>query len=61
MNMAVALAASRWNELEADADAPARMRTWLDETERRAVVRRAEARAEAVRLVRGWFDGCFGC
>jgi hypothetical protein len=36
MNMAIALAASRW----------------------RAVVRGADARAEAIRLARGWFADC---
>ena len=58
MNMAIALAASRWNEFAAEADAEHRMNGWLDEVERRAVVRKAEARAEAIRLARGWFSDC---
>jgi hypothetical protein len=58
MNMALALALSRWLEWAPDPDARARMRAWLDEVERRAVRRRAEARAEAVRLARTWFDEC---
>jgi hypothetical protein len=58
MNMALALALSRWLEWASQPDAPARMRAWLDEVERRAVRRRAEARAEAVRLARAWLDGC---
>jgi hypothetical protein len=36
------------------------MRAWLDEVERRAVVRGADARAEAIRLARTWFDDCLG-
>ena len=56
MNMAIALAASRWNEF-AD-DAVARMRAWLAEVERRAVERNAAARVEAVRQARDWFDAC---
>jgi len=31
---------------------------WLDEVERRAVVREAHARAEAIRLARTWFADC---
>ncbi|HEX5469834.1 MAG TPA: hypothetical protein VFW80_12385 [Gaiellaceae bacterium] len=58
MNMAIALAASRWNEFEAETDAAARMEAWLDEVERRAIVRGANARAEAIRLARGWFEDC---
>jgi hypothetical protein len=58
MNMAIALAVSRWNEFAADQDAVARMRAWLDEVERRALVRKAEARAEAIKLARSWFDEC---
>jgi hypothetical protein len=58
MNMAIALAASRWNEFAADQDAVALMRAWLDEVERRALVRKAEARAEAIKLARSWFDEC---
>jgi hypothetical protein len=58
MNMAIALAASRWNEFAPEPEAVPRMNAWLDEVERRAVVRGAEARAEAVRLARGWFTDC---
>jgi hypothetical protein len=58
MNMAIALAASRWHEFSAEPGAVPRMRAWLDEVERRAVVRKADARAEAIRLARRWFDGC---
>jgi hypothetical protein len=58
MNMAIALAASRWNEFACETDAAARMRAWLDEVERRALLRKADARAEAIRLARGWFDDC---
>ena len=58
MNMAIALAASRWNEFASKPHAAERMNAWLDEVERRAVVRGAEARAEAVRLARGWFADC---
>jgi hypothetical protein len=36
------------------------MRSWLDEVERRAVRRGAEARAEAFRLAREWLEGCSG-
>jgi hypothetical protein len=58
MNMAIALAASRWNEFAAGAEPVARMKAWLDEVERRAVVRGADARADAIRLARAWFDEC---
>jgi len=58
MNMAIALTASRWNEFAAEPDAVTRMRAWLDEVERRALVRGADARAEAIRLARSWFDDC---
>jgi hypothetical protein len=58
MNMAIALAASRWNEFAPEPDAVSRMNAWLDEVERRAVVRGADARAEAIRLARGWFADC---
>lgn len=58
MNMAVALAASRWNEFADAAEPVARMGAWLAEVERRAVARNAEARVEAVRQVRAWFDAC---
>jgi len=58
MNMAIALAASRWNEFVDEPDAVERMNAWLDDVERRATVRGAEARAEAVRLARTWFIDC---
>ena len=58
MNMAIALAASRWNEFASEPDAVVRMNEWLDEVERRAVVRGAEARAEAITLARRWFNDC---
>lgn len=58
MNMAIALAASRWNEFALEPDAEQRMNAWLDEVERRAVVRGAEARSEAIRHARGWFREC---
>jgi hypothetical protein len=60
MNMAIALAASRWNEFAGDDDPVGRMNAWLDEVERRAVVRGADARAEAIRLARSWFTDCLG-
>jgi hypothetical protein len=58
MNMAIALAASRWNEFAEEPEPVPRMEAWLDEVERRAVVRGAEARIEAIRLARGWFRDC---
>jgi hypothetical protein len=58
MNMAIALAASRWNELAAGSDAVADMRAWLDEVRRRAVVRNAHARVEAIDRARRWFEAC---
>jgi hypothetical protein len=58
MNMALALTVSRWLEEAEEPGAPARMRAWLDEVERRAVRRRADARAEAARLAREWFEEC---
>jgi hypothetical protein len=58
MNMAIALAASRWNEFAAQDDAVERMRAWLDEVRRRAEVRGARARVEAVGRARAWFDAC---
>jgi hypothetical protein len=58
MNMAIALAASRWNEFAESDNAVARMHAWVDEVERRAVVRGADARAEAIRLARSWFTDC---
>ena len=58
MNMAIALAASRWNEFAAGDDDAARMRAWLGEVHRRAVARNARARAEAFEQARAWFDEC---
>jgi hypothetical protein len=58
MNMAIALAASRWNEFAAAEDAVPRMRAWLDEVRRRAVERKAEARIDAIDRARDWFDAC---
>lgn len=58
MNMAIALAASRWNEFAAGEDSVPRMRAWLDEVERRAVLRNASARVDAIRRARGWFEAC---
>ena len=60
MNMAVALAASRWNEFAAETDAVEQMRAWLDEVERRALARNAHARAEAIKRARSWFEECAG-
>jgi hypothetical protein len=58
MNMAIALAASRWNELAAEPEAVASMRAWLEEVRRRAVARNAQARVEAIEQVGVWFDAC---
>ena len=58
MNMAIALAASRWNEFAPEGDAVERMRAWLDEVRRRAVVRDAHARVEAIDRAKAWFDAC---
>ena len=58
MNMAVALAASKWNEFAEGDDAIPRMRDWLEEVERRAEIRNATARAEAIERVRDWFEAC---
>jgi hypothetical protein len=58
MNMAIALAASRWNELAGEPQPVERMRAWLDEVRRRADVRGTEARIEAFDRARGWFDEC---
>jgi hypothetical protein len=58
MNMAVALAASKWNEFATGDDPIARMRDWLEEVRRRAVVRDATARAEAIEQARQWFEAC---
>jgi hypothetical protein len=58
MNMAIALAASRWNEFAVEDDAVERMRAWLDDVRRRAEVRGAWARLEAIDRARKWFDAC---
>ena len=58
MNLANALAASRWNEFAAGPLPVERLAAWLDEVERRAVERGADARAEAIRLARTWFEDC---
>jgi hypothetical protein len=60
MNMAIALAASRWNEFASHPDAVPRMRAWLAEVRRRAVERNAHARVEAIDRARAWFDACAG-
>lgn len=51
MNMAIALAASKWLELGRDEQ---RMRAWIAATAARAESRGAAARAEAMRLVADW-------
>jgi hypothetical protein len=61
MNMAIALSVSRWNELAAGRDPVGEMRAWLDEVRRRAVVREACARVEAVDRAREWFEACLRC
>jgi hypothetical protein len=58
MNMTIALAASRWNELAQGPDPVEGMRAWLDEVRRRGVVRDARARVEAVDRARAWFEAC---
>jgi hypothetical protein len=58
MNMTIALAASRWNELARGQDPVERMRAWLDEVRRRAVVRDARARIDGVDRARAWFEAC---
>jgi hypothetical protein len=58
MNMALALAASRWLEFVEEDEPVARMRAWLDQVEERAERRRAAARLEAIRRARTWFDEC---
>ena len=58
MNMAIALAVSRWLELVEAGDALPRMHAWLDDVEERAVRRDAAARADAFRRVRAWLAGC---
>jgi hypothetical protein len=58
MNMAIALAASRWNEFADGDDAVASMRAWFGEVERRAAERNAQARVDAIRQARAWFDAC---
>jgi hypothetical protein len=56
MNMAIALAASRWNEFALEPDALKRMRDWLDDVQRRAEARGAEARVDAIQRVRAWIE-----
>jgi hypothetical protein len=58
MNMTIALAASRWNELARRDDAVLLMRGWLAEIERRAQERNARARVEGIRRVREWLEDC---
>jgi hypothetical protein len=58
MNMAIALAVSRWLELVEAGNALPRMHAWLDDVEERAVQRDATARADAFRRVRAWLAGC---
>ena len=60
MNMAIALAASRWNEFAGDPDAVLHMRAWLVEVRRRGVERKAHARVDAIDRARAWFDACAG-
>ena len=60
MNMAIALAASRWNEFADNPDAVLHMRAWLVEVRRRGVERKAHARVEAIDRARTWFDACAG-
>ena len=60
MNMAIALAASRWHEFAGDPDAVLRMRAWLVEIRRRAFERKAQARVEALDRARAWLDACAG-
>jgi hypothetical protein len=61
MNMAIALAVSRWNELAVGPDPVGEMHAWLEEVRRRAVIRDARARVEAVDLAREWFEACLRC
>jgi hypothetical protein len=58
MNMAIALAVSRWNELAEGPEPVEMMDAWLAEVSRRAVARRADARVEAIDRAREWFEGC---
>jgi hypothetical protein len=61
MNMTIALAASRWNELALRTEPVAEMIGWLDEVRRRAVIREARARVEGVDRAREWFETCLRC
>jgi hypothetical protein len=58
MNMAIALAASRWNEFAEGENAVGGMRAWLDAVESRALTRSASARVDAIRHARSWFEAC---
>jgi hypothetical protein len=58
MNMALALAYSKWVEFADDDEAAERMHEWLAEVEARAVARRASARVDAIRQARDWFEAC---
>jgi hypothetical protein len=58
-NMALALAASKWLELESlDPDPVGSMRAWIAGTRGRAEARRAAARAEAMDMAGAWLEGC---
>lgn len=58
-NMALALAASKWLELESlDPDPVGSMRAWIVGTRSRAEERRAAARAEAMDLAGAWLEEC---
>jgi hypothetical protein len=58
MNMALALAASRWLEMVEDEEPVERMRAWLGQIEERAAARGATARVEAIQRARAWFNKC---
>ena len=54
MNMALALAASKWLELGRDEE---RMRAWIAQTAARAEARGAAARVEAMAVAASWLAG----
>lgn len=58
MNVALALALSRWLDFAEREEALPAMRGWLREIEARAVARGAVARAEAIRRASEWFESC---
>ncbi|MGH3037867.1 MAG: hypothetical protein ACRDLZ_00410 [Gaiellaceae bacterium] len=58
MNMALALAASRWLEMVEEGEPVERMHAWLGQIEERAERRRAAARIEAIQRARTWFNDC---